>query len=270
MNQSSTRTTSLGSIIRRGAAATLLAGCLAGFSSGALSAHADDVHNFPAKEDLNGRVHMGEQANAPGHVENQYRKGQNVPVVCQAESAAGIWDKTSDNTWVPDTFVQTKTDGRAPGVPDCPAAGPAQSAKAETTAFTWQDNDQDPDNPGVGDLISGGGIHGEHAGGKGTFDDPITMAVGQHDGKWDFAPGTKIYIPELSKYFIAEDLCGACGNTDMPRQKVDLWIDGRDSDGTASDKCAGALTRSRTIILDPKKDMPVDETPLFAGGKCAA
>ncbi|WP_265445940.1 C40 family peptidase [Flexivirga meconopsidis] len=107
--------------LRRGICGVALVSALAGV--GAVStggaAHAADSHDFPAKVDLNGRLNIGEPADAPGHIENQYLQGTQVPVVCQQFAGADLWDKTADNTWVPDKYLTTGTDGRAPGVPDC-------------------------------------------------------------------------------------------------------------------------------------------------------
>jgi cell wall-associated NlpC family hydrolase len=81
----------------------------------------NDVHNFPATADLDGR-------NAPSLSAavlevNQYLDGSQVPVVCQATggSAYGstIWDKTADGVWVSDVYVDTGASGFASGVPQC-------------------------------------------------------------------------------------------------------------------------------------------------------
>ncbi|NNG35336.1 hypothetical protein [Nakamurella aerolata] len=83
------------------------------------------VHYFPAKADLNGRA--GTSLNAQTLVEDAYRMGDNVPVVCQAtgETAYGstIWDKTADGYYVADAYVKTGTDGFADGVPRCEDQG---------------------------------------------------------------------------------------------------------------------------------------------------
>src|SRR5262249_21475793 len=48
------------------------------------------------------------------------------------------------------------------------------------------------------------------AGGKGTFNDPITFAVAPQVQNV-MKPGTKIYVNFLKKYFIMEDDCTASG-----------------------------------------------------------
>ncbi|MEV4252992.1 NlpC/P60 family protein [Spirillospora sp. NPDC049652] len=80
-----------------------------------------NIHQFPAKDDLNGRA--GKSLNSGTVKFGQYRRGRGVPVVCQddGEVAHGsvIWDYTADRTWVPDHDVRTGSDGFAPGVPRC-------------------------------------------------------------------------------------------------------------------------------------------------------
>lgn len=96
----------------------------------------NDVHNFPAETDLDGR-------NAPSLSAtvlevNQYLSGSEVPVVCQATggSAYGstIWDKTADGVWVTDAYIKTGYSGFATGVPRCTTtSAPSQySYVAET------------------------------------------------------------------------------------------------------------------------------------------
>lgn len=106
---------------RAGVTCLAIAGALTGIGSmyGASTASAAGTHKFPAKVDLNGRAKIGQSADAPGHIENQYRKGEKVPVTCQAHHDGALWDKTSAKTWVPDKYVTTGTDGRAPGVSLC-------------------------------------------------------------------------------------------------------------------------------------------------------
>ena len=76
---------------------------------------------FVAEADLDGRD--GPSLNANTIQVNMYLQGQTVNVVCQdrGEEAYGstIWDKTTDNVWVPDAYVKTGSSGFAPGVPRC-------------------------------------------------------------------------------------------------------------------------------------------------------
>src|SRR5437763_5569085 len=79
---------------------------------------------------------------------------------------------------------------------------PAYAATTQQTFLTfygWWDN-----TPPGGD-ISFPRIH-DTAGGKGTFADPITFATASAE----LAPGTKVWVPRVRKYFIMEDSCDEC------------------------------------------------------------
>ncbi|SDY44647.1 hypothetical protein SAMN05421504_105578 [Amycolatopsis xylanica] len=99
--------------------------------------------SFPAKADLNGRANKGDAATAPGSVADKYKEGASVPVVCQATAGDEIWDKTSDNLWVPDEYVKTGTEGFVSGLPHCDTDGlkppsstnPADPRANEAIAF---------------------------------------------------------------------------------------------------------------------------------------
>ncbi len=75
-----------------------------------------------------------------------------------------------------------------------------------TTAYTWFDN-----TPAGSASISHPVLH-KSAGGTGTFEDPITIAVGHSlatgQDVLDFPAGTRIYLPDVRRYFIVEDTCG--------------------------------------------------------------
>src|SRR3954454_20637602 len=86
-------------------------------------------------------------------------------------------------------------------------AGPAQAAGSATTEQTfltfygWWDN-----TPPGGDIAYPQ-IHST-AGGKGTYDDPITFATSTAELK----AGTKVWVPRVRKYFIMEDGCDECSD----------------------------------------------------------
>ena len=114
--------TTRGRKLRTGAAGVALLGAVTGIGTayvGTGAAQAAETHSYPAKVDINGRQKIGQDADAPGHIENQYKKGEQVPVTCQAGHDGALWDKTADKTWVPDAYVKTGTDGRVSGVPTC-------------------------------------------------------------------------------------------------------------------------------------------------------
>jgi hypothetical protein len=117
--------------------------------------------------------------------------------------------------------------------------------------------------------------------GKGTFQEPSTFATAAMDSgsPAELAPGTRIYVPEVHKYFIMEDQCKECGQQWFPRRSyhVDLWMG--PSFGSANGPlmdCEGKLTLGNpfagtgTIVVDPPPDLPVDTNPLFTNDTCTA
>jgi hypothetical protein len=165
------------------------------------------------------------------------------------------------------------------------ASVPASNASGEirliayTTSYTYWDNTP----PGSSD-ISNPVIH-DKAGGTGTYQDPITIAVGHvmSGGKdtLDFPAGTKFYIPNVRKYFIVEDTCGD-GNTpqngpchslktaDKGAQVwLDMWIGGNSVTSSVADKCANILTANHLVIQNPASSYAVVAGPVI-GASCAA
>jgi hypothetical protein len=134
----------------------------------------------------------------------------------------------------------------------------AGSAEASTTRnfyvtlYGWPDNSP----PGDGTAFGSG-----HAGGTGTYSDPITFATDQDE----LAPGTKVYYPYLHRYFIMEDECVEC-DQDWANGKyhIDLWIGGEGGNTSSVLNCEDALTQdSAQVVLSPPSNEPVDTTPLF-------
>jgi hypothetical protein len=170
-----------------------------------------------------------------------------------------------------------------------------------TTAYGWMDN-----SPPSGNISGGSGtgnetsypnqtaVRGIHlrAGGTGTYEDPVTFAIGNSVLPY----GTIVYIPWYGKYFIHEDSCGACGRdysggrTSMPDPDFpngwllapgtdggpamihfDPWIDGRYGDWPDVMACEMALTKYNPdgspmffpYILNAQPNHPVNETPIF-------
>jgi hypothetical protein len=134
-------------------------------------------------------------------------------------------------------------------------AGSAQASTTRNmfvTLYGWPDNSP----PGDGTAFGSG-----HAGGSGTYSNPITFATDQHELK----PGTKVYYPYLHRYFVMGDECVAC-DQDWSHGKwhIDLWIGGRGGNTSAVIHCEEALTKdSGQVIIDPPSNQPVDTTPLF-------
>lgn len=101
-------------------------------------------------------------------------------------------------------------------------------------------------------------LHGL-AGGSGTYNDPVTFAA----APGVFAPGTKIYVPDLERYFVLEDLCASCGGTHL-----ELWLGSALDDGIRT--CAAQLgaQSTRSYLVDPPEGLPVAAGPLYDGGAC--
>jgi hypothetical protein len=134
----------------------------------------------------------------------------------------------------------------------------AVTAQASTTRsmlvtlYGWPDNSP----PGDGTAFGSG-----HAGGTGTYSNPVTFATDQHE----FKPGTKVYYPYLHRYFIMQDECVECDH-DWANGKyhIDLWVGGKGGSTSAVLGCEDKLTKdSGQVIIDPPSNEPVDTTPLF-------
>ena len=107
--------------------------------------------------------------------------------------------------------------------------------------------------------------------GKGTAEDPITLAA---DGK-PFPVGTLVYIQEFKKYFVFEDKCAGC----VGENYIELFMGPTKSSAKISDllKCAidqstqpTNLDKPKTkIMINPEKNLEVDQTPVFTEKTCA-
>jgi hypothetical protein len=124
---------------------------------------------------------------------------------------------------------------------------PAATKNFKVTLYGWPDNDP------PGNAIAYPRKH-SHAGGKGTYSDPVTFAT-----RNGLKPGTIIYIPYMKKYFIMEDLCAACNGS-----WIDLWAGGSNATRNQVLACENSLTRNRAaVILNPAKNLAVNTTPIF-------
>src|SRR5437764_10053547 len=99
----------------------------------------------------------------------------------------------------------------------------AATAQASTTysmyvtLYGWLDNSP------PGNAIAYPQIH-SGAGGTGTYSDPVTFATDSAE----LAPGTRVYVSYMKKYFIMEDDCAQC-DTDWSSSRlrhIDLWAGG--------------------------------------------
>ncbi|WP_455835237.1 hypothetical protein [Pseudarthrobacter siccitolerans] len=151
--------------------------------------------------------------------------------------------------------------------------------KVYLTAYTWFDN-----TPAGSPVISHPVIH-QSAGGTGTYDDPVTIAVGHSlaTGQQilDYPPGTRIYVPDLRRYVIVEDTCGdgptpeegPChtGAEEFGDASIwlDVWIGGEDQSAEFARRCTRQVTGVRTVVFDPPDNYVVaDGNGVIHDGKC--
>lgn len=134
---------------------------------------------------------------------------------------------------------------------------------AYVTGYSYWDN-----TPPGSAAIARPVIH-QRAGGKGTYSDPITIAVGYRlvggRAKLDFPAGTRFYLPHLQRYAIVEDICGdgpnpestgcARGNGGYPW--LDIYVDGSRVGAEAANACMYQLTGFHDIIINPRKGYQV-------------
>jgi hypothetical protein len=155
--------------------------------------------------------------------------------------------------------------------------GSPQQVLLRTTGYSYQDN-----TPRNSDTISCSTIH-KVAGGDGTYDNPISVAVPGHSGQGaQINCGTRIYYKDFQFYGIVEDT----GATDFPGQKhTDIYVDGKTpaSDSSAdqdtnkvaytasqSEKCMNPVTKdSVSAILNPPPGLPTRPPgPITQGDTC--
>jgi 3D (Asp-Asp-Asp) domain-containing protein len=134
--------------------------------------------------------------------------------------------------------------------------GAPQVVSAYVTFYGFDDNDDgNPTHTGT-DVISHPTLHQAADEDLGTFDRPGTLAADLNF----IAPGTRVYVPALKRYYIMEDTCRPC-TKDWKQGKphVDLYLSGT---GAKLAKCEDRLTmESAVIIINPPADLPVQEGP---------
>jgi hypothetical protein len=151
------------------------------------------------------------------------------------------------------------------GTPVPPPAGGTVITNAFTTSYGW------PDNSPAGNGTSG---PSGHAGGTGTYANPVTLAVGYVGSVPDYPYGTVFYIPNVRRYFVVGDTCQACHNLSAAPAGTSVWVDmwagGNGSDNAGVLACEDTLTGNYTIIKDPVATLPVVVGPLWTGTTCTA
>jgi hypothetical protein len=107
------------------------------------------------------------------------------------------------------------------------------------------------------------------AGGVGTWDDPVTVAVGHSIEAgvqtWDVPAGTRLYFPDIQRYGVVEDVCGdgprpqdgPCHSGFQGHLWVDIWVDGRTLSPSQATACAERVTGVVDVTWHPPSDLPV-------------
>ena len=171
---------------------------------------------------------------------------------------------------------------RGEPVPTPPPGGPSGSGGLNriTAYVTGYDH---YDNTPPGSVIISNPVLHRVAGGTGTYQDPITVAVGHSiiNGRdiLDWPSATRFYIPNLRRYFIVEDTCGdgptpqnePChdlSQADPGAQTwLDVWVDGGQMSSSAANSCKDAITRNQLAIRDPARNYAVVPGAI-AGSSC--
>jgi hypothetical protein len=153
-----------------------------------------------------------------------------------------------------------------------PDVGQGKSFTAYLTGYSYWDN-----TPPGSATIARPIIH-DKAGGTGTYDDPITLAVGHSKTTFthtlDYPAGTRFYFSKIRKYAIVEDLCGdgprpqegACHIGKSGKPWLDIYVDGSESDKEESEHCMYRITGMQRVIIDPDPNRAVHPGPLTESG----
>jgi hypothetical protein len=155
--------------------------------------------------------------------------------------------------------------------PGAKSAGEA-SFTAYLTGYSYWDN-----TPPGSAAIARPVVH-RQAGGKGTYKDPITLAVGHvkrgRSHTMDYPAGTRFYFPKLRKYAIVEDLCGdgerpqdgPCHSGKDGKPWLDIYVGGKRLGAQRSWDCMYKITGMQKVVIHPRKGLPVVEGPIAEGG----
>ncbi len=138
-----------------------------------------------------------------------------------------------------------------------------RNMKVYLTGYTYWDN-----TPPGSATIALPVIH-KKAGGTGTYNDPLTLAVGHvikaGDDKPDYPEGTRFYFPRLHKYAIVEDTCGdgprpqngPCHTGKGGKPWLDIYVGGSKMSADKSDGCSRKITGMQAAIINPGRNYPV-------------
>jgi hypothetical protein len=149
--------------------------------------------------------------------------------------------------------------------------------RAFLTGYSYFDN-----TPPGSVRISHPAVH-TTAGGKGTYDDPVTVAVGHTisggNDLLDWPAGSRFYVPNLRRYLIVEDTCGD-GNTpqDGPCHVgypsdastwLDIWIGGEGGSQRGSKRCEDSITGTWDVVVNAAAGYATDPGDVYTSNGCA-
>lgn len=187
-----------------------------------------------------------------------------------AISAAPATQAATRSSIQPTDLVAVREQPDAAAQPVAPPAD--RSFPVYLTGYSYWSN-----TPAASAAIARPVIH-SHAGGTGSFDDPLTIAVGHsiwgQTQRLDYPAGTRFYFARLRKYAIVEDVCGdgpspqatGChvGHAGVPW--LDIYVGGEGASASAAYACASKITSVQAAIRNPPRGLPVDVGPLTETG----
>lgn len=183
-----------------------------------------------------------------------------------------------------DTVQPTETSGstdQSPGpIESTGAATPAVAVptlRAFITGYSYFDNTP------PGSVQISHPVRHSMAGGQGTYEDPITVAVGHArldgDDVLDWPAGTMFYVPNLRRYLVVEDTCGdgpqpqdgPChtGYPDTADTWLDVWIGGEGGTERGSEGCMRSFTGVWDVVVNPTAEFAVDAGDIYSAAGCA-
>lgn len=140
---------------------------------------------------------------------------------------------------------------------------PETEFSAFLTGYSYWDN-----TPPGSAAIARPVIHRE-AGGVGTYEDPITLAVGHviepFKHTMDYPAGTRFYFPRIRKYAVVEDLCGdgrrpqdgPCHSGHKGHPWLDIYVGGKKTTAKHAEWCMRKITGVQRATMNPKPGYPV-------------
>lgn len=136
---------------------------------------------------------------------------------------------------------------------------PGQTVSASLTGYSYFDNTP----AGSADICCP--VLHRRAGGRGTYTDPITVAVPGSGASMQLPAGTRVYVSSLRRYLIVED-SGA--TREAGRYHFDVWVDGAGYGELSSQACMDELTDTVSVVLNPRPGYPVTVGPLTGSNGC--